>query len=177
MHLTGTSRPHMKDTQLRGLLLQVFYDRRREKLFLPKAADLGVDVNEQDILQVCDQLHQHGMLDWISQKRHGQIAVGIGRINAFGIDVVEQEESPSIKVEFVKHQTINISGSNQVVIGDNNSQVITQQIHDLISFIDSANATNEQKLEAKGLLRRFLEHPLIVAIGGAAVTGLLDKGA
>ena len=168
----------MKDTQLRGLLLQVFYERRREKRFLPKAIDLGVDISEQDILQVCEQLFQHGMLEWISTMRHGQIVHGLGKINATGIDVIEMEISPTtLKVEFVKHQTVNISGSNQVVVGDNNSQVVTQQIQGLISLINSANATNEQKLEAKGLLRRFLEHPLVSTIAGAAVTNLLDNAA
>ena len=65
----------MKDTQLRGLLLQLFYARRREQWFLPKPEDLGVPVSEQDILQVCDQLSQHGMLEtettWNRQYRHG----------------------------------------------------------------------------------------------------------
>lgn len=100
----------MKDTQLRGILLQLFYERRREPWFLPKADDVGVPVTEQDILQICDQLAQHGMLEWKALKNHGVVKTGLGKINAFGIDVVEREATPDIKVEFVQNQTINITG-------------------------------------------------------------------
>jgi len=44
----------IKDTQLRGILLQAFYERRRGHLFLPKVEKFGVAVTEQDILQACD---------------------------------------------------------------------------------------------------------------------------
>ncbi len=72
----------MKDTELRGILLQHFYERRREQWFLPKPEDLGVPVTEQDVLQVCDQLAEHGMLEWKSLKGHGIVKTGLGKINA-----------------------------------------------------------------------------------------------
>lgn len=162
----------MKDTQLRGILLQIFYERRREQWFLPKVEDLRVSVTERDILQVCDQLAQHGMLEWKVLKSHGVVNTGMGKINAFGIDVVEREAIPDIKVEFVQNRTINITGSTNVVVGDNNSQAVTQNVRDLLLILDSSNASEEQKNEARSLLRKFLEHPLVVAVAGGAV-GLL----
>ena len=162
----------MKDTELRGILLQHFYERRREQWFLPKPEDLGVSVTEQDVLQVCDQLAQHGMLEWKGLKGHGIVKTGLGKINAFGIHVVEREATPDIKVEFVKNQTINITGSTNVVVGNNNAQTVTETARDLISIIESADATTDQKSEAKGLLRKFLEHPLLAAVAGGAI-GLL----
>jgi len=162
----------MKDTQLRGLILQVFYERRRDHWFLPKAAEVKASVTEQDILQICDQLAQHGMLEWRVVKSHGVISTGMGKINAFGIDVVEREAIPDIKVEFVQNQTINISGSSNVVVGDNNTQAVTQTVRDLVAVIESSAASAEQKSEAKGLLRKFLEHPLLAAVAGGAI-GLL----
>jgi len=161
----------MKDTELRGLVLQVFYERRRESWFLPKQGDIGAPVSEQDILQVCDQLAQHRMLDWRVVKDHGTIRHGLGKINAHGIDVVEREATPDITVEFVK-QTVNITGSTNVVVGNNNSQTIASNIRELVAVVESADASPEQKLEAKSLLRRFLEHPLVVASAGGAI-GLL----
>jgi len=166
----------MKDTQLRGLLLQYYYDGRREQWALPKPEEIDPALSEQDILQVCDQLAQHGMLEWRVLKGHGIIRSGMGKINAFGIDVVEREAKPDIKVEFVANQTINISGSTNVVVGDHNTQTVTKTVHDLITVIDSANATQEQKAAAKGLLRKFLEHPLLAAVAGGAVA-LLGGGA
>lgn len=162
----------MKDTELRGLLLQVFYKRRREHWFLPKAQELGVEVSEEDILQVCDQLAQHGMLEWKSLKSHGNVNAGMGKISAFGIDVVEQEAKPDIKVTFVQNQNINISGSTNVVVGDHNTQAITQTVRGLISIIESSSAPPEQQAEAKSLLRKLLEHPLLAAVAVGAI-GLL----
>jgi len=97
----------MKDTELRGIILNYFYDRRREKWSVPRPQDLGDSVTKQDILQVCDQLAQHGMLEWTS-RGHGIIKAGLGKITAFGIDVVEEKASPKIKVEFVQNQKINM---------------------------------------------------------------------
>lgn len=162
----------MKDTQLRGILLQIFYERRREQWFLPQVEDVGFSVSEQDILQVCDQLAQHGMLEWKALKSHGIVNTGLGKINAFGIDVIERAATPDIKVEFVQNQTINISGSSNVVVGNNNSQAVTQTVRDLVSIIESSDAPAEQKNEAKGLLRKLLEHPLLAALAGGAI-GLL----
>ena len=96
----------------------------------------------------------------------------MGKINAFGIDVVEREATPDIKVEFVQNQTINITGSSNVVVGDNNAQAVTQTFRDLVSIIETANAPPDQKAEVKGLLRKLLEHPLLVAVAGGAI-GLL----
>jgi hypothetical protein len=158
----------MKDTELRGLLLQVFYQRRRESWFLPKPADLPVPLSEQDILQLCDQLAEHGMLEWRVLKGHGTVRHGMGKINAFGIDVAEQVATPDIKVEFVQNQTVNISGSTNVVVG-NNSQVIAGSVRDLVAFIESSNGSAEEKLEAKNRLRKFLEHPLLAAAVGGAI--------
>lgn len=162
----------MKDTQLRGIILQRYYERRREGWFLPKPEDLGVEVNEQDILAVCDQLGEHNLLEWKVRKDHGVVHAGMGKITAFGVDVVEGEAVADIKVEFVQNKTINISGSSNVVVGDNNTQTISHHINGLASIIDAADATSEQKDEARGMLRKFLEHPLVVAVVGGAV-GLL----
>ncbi|MCI5225941.1 MAG: hypothetical protein D3918_04580, partial [Candidatus Electrothrix sp. AX2] len=84
----------MKDNELRGLVLQYFYDNRRKRSVRePKAADLGVEVTEQDILHICDQLGQHDLLDWKSnesrRKSSDTFLPSTGKINAFGIDVVE----------------------------------------------------------------------------------------
>ncbi|HEP0498184.1 TPA: hypothetical protein QIU23_001584 [Enterobacter kobei] len=42
-------------------------------------------------------------------------------------------------------------------------------IETLNNLINSSQATTEQKEEAKGLLRKLAEHPLITAIAGGAI--------
>lgn len=159
----------MKDTKLRGLLLQVFYNRRRENWFVPSVAEVGVPVNEQDILQVCSQLGQHRLIEWKSLASYDNVNAGMGKITAFGIDVIEGEATPDLKIEFVQNQTVNISNSSNVVVGNDNSQTITNTVRNLISVIESSTASTEEKAEAKSLLRKFLEHPLLAAIAGGAI--------
>ncbi len=159
----------MKDTQLRGLVLQRYYENRRGGMYLPQPSDFEVPITEDDILAISDQLGQHGLIEWKSLKSYGAVNDGIGKISAFGIDVVEGEATSDIKVEFVQNNTVNVSGSTNVIVGDNNRQRVTQSVEELVQLIDNANATQEQKQEAMGLLRRFLVHPLVVAIAGGAV--------
>ena len=82
------------------------------------------------------------------------------------------EAATRVQVEFVRHQTINITGSSNVVVGNNNNQTVTQTVRELLAVIESASASPEQKNEAKSLLRKFLEHPLLAAVAGGAI-GLL----
>jgi hypothetical protein len=59
----------MRDTDLRGIVLQQFYDDRRKGML-----GLGVEnitniqvphgADEQDVLRVCDQLGDSGLLEW-----------------------------------------------------------------------------------------------------------------
>jgi len=169
---TPLEKDRMKDTELRGLLLQAYYEHRREDWFVPTAEELGVNVDEQDILQVCDQLGQHNLIQWRSLASFGNINAGMGKISAFGIDVVEGEATPDIKVHIVQNNSVNVTGSTNVAVGDHNYQTITDSVQHLVSTIDSSCASMEQKAEAKSLLRKFLEHPLLSAQAGGAI-GLL----
>lgn len=162
----------MKDTQLRGIILAKYYERRRGQIFTPKPEDFDPPIAIEDILAISDQLGQHGLIEWKVLKSFGGISAGFGKISAFGIDVVEGEATPDIKVEFVQNKTINVSGSSNVVIGDHNQMSVTQHISELARVIDNSGGTPEQKAEAKGLLRRLVEHPLVAAVAGGAV-GLL----
>lgn len=162
----------MKDSEIRGLILRYYYDRRREGWSLPKPEDLGGGISEQDILHVADQLADHNLLEWRKLGSHGNLRAGMGKINAFGVDVVEGDARTELKVEFVQNKTITISGSTNVVVGDNNA--VSQSVRDLLAAIESSSGTPEQKAEAKNLLRRLLEHPLLSAIASGAV-GLLTS--
>jgi hypothetical protein len=75
-------------------------------------------------------------------------------------------------VEFVQSKTINVTGSSNIMVGDHNQMSVTQHIAELARVIDNSTGTPEQKAEAKGLLRRLVEHPLVASVAGGAV-GLL----
>lgn len=70
-------------------------------------------------------------------------------------------------------QNINISGHSSVQIGNHNSQNIINAFDSLVQEIESADASNEEKQEAKSRLKDFLGHPLVVAVLGSAAASIL----
>lgn len=72
---------------------------------------------------------------------------------------------------------INIHGSTGFQIGNYNSQQVQVVFQDLVSKIEASGGTEEEKQEAKGRLKQFLEHPLVATVVGeslAATLGLLS---
>jgi len=161
----------MKDTILRGIVLEQYYLRRREEHFLPEPEDFSPHIPLEDILSISDQLGQHGLIDWRGLSGIGGFETGVGKITAFGIDVMENGVDPGLNIEFVQNKTIHINESSNVVVGDHNDVSFIQHIQEVTNSIDRSNGTPEQKAEARTLLARFLEHPLVTAIAGGAASG------
>jgi hypothetical protein len=160
----------MKDTELRGIVLQCYYDKRRESMFTPKVEDFQEQITLEDICAISGQLDEHGLITWKAIKSFGGVVFGLGKITALGIDVVEGVTAPDIKVEFVQNKSINITGSSNVIVGDHNKQNISHHISEIARAIDASQATHEQKAEAKSLLRKFVENPMVTAIAGGAIS-------
>lgn len=160
----------MKDTELRGIVLQSYYEKRREAMFTPKEEDFQQQITIEDICAISEQLGEHGLITWKAIKNFGGVSFGMGKISAFGIDVVEGAATPDIKVEFVQNKSINITGSSNVIVGDHNQQNISHHIREIVRTIDDSQATPAQKAEAKGLLRKFIEHPMVTAVAGGAIS-------
>src|SRR5690606_17242414 len=110
----------MKDTELRGIILQCYYDKRRESMFTPDEKDFQEQVTIEDICAISEQLGEHELITWKHIKQFGGISFGMGKITALGIDVVEGVRSPDIKVEFVQNKSISITGSSNIIVGDHN---------------------------------------------------------
>jgi hypothetical protein len=68
------------------------------------------------------------------------------------------------------NQVINIHSANAIQIGDHNTQQIAIAIKSLIEKIESCDGSEAEKVEAKNLLQRFLEHPLVAAVVGATIS-------
>ncbi|CAK8716865.1 hypothetical protein GCAAIG_06275 [Candidatus Electronema halotolerans] len=169
----------MRDSELRGYILQYFYERRREhSLPSPKSVELGVEVTEQDILQICDQLSEKNLLDWQPIKsglKHSEFTFqGTGRISTLGIDVVEGAVNPVINVEFNRHRNTESAtgskGGDHITCNNNRLTFLW-----LIKAIESSDATPQEKEEAKTLFRNFFEHPLVSKIAENAVAGLFGS--
>jgi hypothetical protein len=161
----------MKDSEIRGLLLQKYYENRRGihgEYFLPAPSDFDNKLTEQDILFVSAQLGEHGLLKWNGYRTavHGLLA-GKGKITAKGIDVIEGTEEPSISITI---NPINITSSSNIIIGDSNTQNINANIEAIVRAIQESKESPEKKAEAKSRLKKFLEHPLVSAITNGALS-------
>ena len=174
----------MKDTELRGIVLQQFYERRKQgtvsingkggvKFENPAAMDV------LDVLRICDQLSHAGLIEFegVLDASAGHLVQGWGKITGNGVDVIEREAASPIPIHVFDqsqhHQTINISGTQGgVQVGGANSrfdQNIAQDIEKLISAINGSTVNDEAKKEAKSKLAAFL--------GSEVVQGLLGAGA
>lgn len=68
---------------------------------------------------------------------------------------------------------ITIHGSTGIQIGDHNVQHLQAAMKEVLAAIESAHASAKDKAEAKGLLSKFLEHPLVSAAVGAGLPAAL----
>ena len=169
----------MKDNDLRGLILKKYYDYRRRGLFSWMDDDFkdlpqpwGFD--GKDLYRICDQLYENGLIEWHSVSDNGgQTIGGRGQISAFGVDVIEGTAKPPIAITAdFSQQHISIQHSTGVQIGNGNVQDLSVQIGKLVSAIDHSTAGEQQKAEAKSLLKRFLEHPLVASIVGGIASNI-----
>jgi hypothetical protein len=91
---------------------------------------------------------------------------------------VKRQGSPE-KQKWNSSPTFNITGAQNVQIGDHNAQSVINVLNSLAAEIEKSDAPEEQKKEAKQKIQELLSHPIVSnALGGAAaglITGLLGK--
>lgn len=158
----------MRDQDLRYELLKELYESRSEE---DVQIGLGAMQNQaqSERIRIANQLAECGLISFQVLNRH---LGGLARITAAGVDVMEGAVKPPIAMNIDQSQTINISGSSSFQVGHGNTQEIRAGVSMLLSAIEKSDASTQQKEEAKSLLRKFLEHPLVAAVAGGAV-GLL----
>jgi hypothetical protein len=168
----------VKDSEIRGLLLEAFYDKRDDPHpYRPQPSDFGDRLTELQIFRISQQLEQQGLIQGAIKALMGGDGGGVvfAKITAFGADVIEGEVEAPFAIRIMN--TYNISHSNNVAIGDHNQQqqAVVNCITELVRVIDGSDATPQAKAEAKGLLRKFLEHPLVSAVAGALASAALGS--
>ena len=167
----------MTDSELRDLVLKNLYELRQSgKRFLTANNPPLVSVlSLHETLRICSQLDEDGLVQAKLHKNSStgnrEYVSGTVEITARGVDIVEGNESR--KVKFMQTNHISVNNSSNVVVGDHNRVTVNQHIAELERIVDGLNGTPEQKAEAKSLLKRFAEHPLVAAVvsGGVSLLG------
>lgn len=67
---------------------------------------------------------------------------------------------------------VNIHGSSGIQVGNHNLMSFQLAVNEMLERIEKADASEEQKEEAKSLLGAFLAHPVVSAIVGGITAGV-----
>jgi hypothetical protein len=171
----------MKDTDLRGMVLQHYYDHRKDGRVGVGAINgvgrpnLPEGIPEQEVMRISAQLSEAGLIAWHGLKHSSGSGFvgGYGTITAKGVDVIEGETESPLPIHIIDqsqhHQTINISGTQGgVQVGG------AQGFEKLISAINNASVPDEAKRDAKSKLAGLLGTTVVTAMLGTGVKTLIE---
>lgn len=98
-------------------------------------------------------------------------SAGIGRVGPHYQVKFKKGGAP---VEHKPVQNFHINNAQSIQIGDFNTQNVVDSFEVLVKKIESSSASSEEKEEAKSLLSKFLTHPAVVSVLGAAAGAILS---
>jgi hypothetical protein len=151
----------MQERDLRGLLLEKYYIRRKERLIGLVPTDFDSKLNEREILNIAGQLADHGLIHWRPNSGHGGIGGGMGTITAAGVAVVEGRTSAPIEIHLSQDRVRPAPASSGAMPAGETIQSVAIAIDRLAQAIDASDASDADKRAAAALLRAFQEHPLL----------------
>jgi hypothetical protein len=167
----------MKDSVVRGCLLQLLYERRSEGFIPFGQAEQAVlppgGINRRDWLRALAQLSEYHLIDWtpLEDKSGMGLLSGFAKINDFGVEVIEGNVSAPLRISIDESQRPTDSKRKQAAIAGRTpqQQTITAALEKVIAAINQADVSEQQKNEAKSLLRKLL--------GSKAAANVLGGGA
>jgi len=138
---------------MRGLMLEKYYQRRRERLIGLAPSDFGGRLSEHDILTTAGQLADHGLIHWRPGHGQGGSTGGMGTITAAGIDAVEGKALAPLEIRFSQPGNRPAAAAGRESVGG--------ALERLARAIDDAAASTADKRSALALLCAFRRHPLL----------------
>src|SRR2546423_3207431 len=130
----------MKDSVVRGCLLQLLYERRSEGSIPFGQADQAVSppagISPRDWLRAVAQLSEYRLIDWtpLQDKSGMGLLSGFAKINDFGVKVLEAGVEPPITVSIDQNQRPAVSRREQTSRERRNQQqAITDALEQVIT--------------------------------------------
>ncbi|HET9419465.1 MAG TPA: hypothetical protein VFO30_09000 [Chthoniobacterales bacterium] len=173
----------MKDSVVRGRLLQLLYERRNEG-FIPfghaeQATPPPGGINRRDWMRAVAQLSEYRLIDWTPLKDESGMGVlsGFAKINDSGVKVLEAGVAPPISISIDESRRTTVPRQQQVPIATSTpqQQVITDALEKVITAINQANVPETEKNEAISLLRELLASKAAASALGAGAQSLTAK--
>ncbi|PYJ17728.1 MAG: hypothetical protein DME94_02915 [Verrucomicrobia bacterium] len=172
----------MKDSVVRGCLLQLLYEHRREGLLPFGQAEQAVrppaGINGRDWLRAVAQLSEYRLIDWTPLEDESGMGLlsGFAKINDFGVKVLEAGVEPPITISIDQSQRPAVSKREQTSRERRNQQqAITEALEKVITAINEADVSEREKNAAKSLLRKLLGSKAAARALGAGAQSLARK--
>jgi hypothetical protein len=173
----------MKDSVVRGRLLQLLYERRSEGS-LPfgqgeHAVPPPAGINRRDWLRAVAQLSEYGLIDWTPLEDQSGMGLlsGFAKINDFGVEVLEGGVESPVSISIDKSRRARVSKREQAPItgGTPQQQAITEALEKVITAIIQADVPEQEKNKAKSLLRKLLDSKAAASVLGPGAQSLAAK--
>jgi hypothetical protein len=173
----------MKDSVVRGRVLQLLYERRGEGSIPFGGAEEAIPppegINRRDWLRALAQLSEYHLIDWspIEDQSEMGLLSGFAKINDFGVKVLEVGVTSPISISIDESRRTTVPGPQQVPIGASTpqQQATTEALEKVIATINQSDASGEEKNEAKSLLRKLLDSKAAVSVLGTGAQSLAAK--
>jgi hypothetical protein len=174
----------MKDSVVRGCLLQLLYERRSEGSILFGQGEQVVPppggISRRDWLRAVAQLSEYGLIDWTpleDKSGMGQLS-GFAKINDFGVEVLEAGVASPIQISIDERRRTSVPRREQaapIATSTRHQQTITDALEKVIIAINQADVSEQEKNEAKTSLRRLLGSKAAVSVLGPGTQSLAAK--
>jgi hypothetical protein len=173
----------MKDSVVRGCLLQLLYERRSEGSIPFGHAEQAVPppggISRRDWLRAVAQLSEYRLIDWtpLEDKSGMGLLSGFAKINDFGVKVLEAGVAPPIRISIDESRRTTVSRQEQASIATSTpqQQAITEALEKVITAIIQADLSEKEKNAAKSLLRKLLGSKAAGNVLGAGAPSLAAK--
>jgi hypothetical protein len=154
----------MKDSEARGIVLRKCYELRGSQSHLEMRDFEDTGLPSDLVGRMLEQLSEKQLISWnprrSSMTSETRYLVIMAKITAFGVDVIEGDAQPPMAINI--NASVNVHGSQGVQIGgQGNTLNVTLDVERLNSFINSSGASVHEKEEAKGILKKMFENPLV----------------
>lgn len=173
----------MKDSVVRGRLLQLLYERRNQDSIplgsIEEAVPAPGGISHRDWLQAAAQLSQYNLIDWSPVEDQSGMGVlsGFAKINDSGIQVIEARLAPPIAISFDQGRRTAVSqaGQESIPASTPEQQMITDALEKVMTAINQADVSEQDKNEAKSLLQKLLGSKAAAKVLGANAQSLVAK--
>jgi hypothetical protein len=173
----------MKDSVVRGCLLQLLYEHRSEGAIPFGQAEQAVPppagINRRDWLRAVAQLSEYRLIDWkpVEDQSGMGLLSGVAKINEFGVKVLEGSVESPISIATGQSRSTSIAPQQQSAVGEGTPQqaATTAALEAVINAIDQAKVPEQEKNDVRSLLRELLGSKAVYNVLGPGAQSLVAK--